>query len=373
MPLLDLPNELLLRVAWFLLKCPTCDCHHFTRSLCALASSSRILHTILTPYLLQTANAQNILLWAIHHYRIDTVTMALSRGADPNFAYFERRYFSQGVTGFPLGTVMDIASRLRCQSSGAISHQLKLNVIALLLRSGGKPTFNTVSLATRCGDLDLLELFLKYIADVNERHPGGGHTVLEVAGCCGNVQCMKLLLAAGADVNDAGDANNPSHNPPLRALNNAPVEVLQVLLDAGADATYEGPDGKSIAEDLLENWIEWPSVDVNVDLLARYGSRLPRDAQAIALWQAPVWEAWTEGDERSTNLMTDWIIRPGAREYRGWTHARNFISQKPREGQIDITVPGYRGCKCPDCPAGKITRPIDRGVPARPARPNLGG
>lgn len=368
MPLLDLPNELLLRVSWFLLKCPTCDCHHFTRNLCALANSSRVLHAVLTPYLLRTTEAQKILLWAINHHRIDTVALALGRGADLNLVHFERRYFSPGSTGIPLGTAIDIASRLRSRSTSAAIHQLKFDTIILLLQSGGKPTFSAVSLAARCGDLDLLELFLPHIVDINERHPGGGHTVLEVAGCCGNVQCMKLLLAAGADANGTGDTNNPTHYPPLRALSNAPIEVLQTLLDAGADATWEGSDGKSIVEDLFEQWRGWPGVDLNIDLLARYGSRLPRGEQAIALWQAPVWEVWTEADEQGASAgdrFGEPSMFPGSREYRGWIPAPNIAARELRGVHMGIRVPGSPGCKCPDCPPEKSGRTRDSNVPRR--------
>lgn len=368
MLLLDLPNELLLRVSWFLLKCPTCDCHHFTRNLCALANSSRVLHAVLTPYLLRTTEPQKILLWAIDHHRIDTVTLALSSGADPNLVHFERRYFSPGSTGIPLGTAIDIASRLRSRSSSAAIHQLKFNTIILLLQSGGKPTFSAVSFAARCGDLDLLGLFLPHVLDINERHPGGGHTVLEVAGGCGNVQCMKLLLAAGADANSTGDTNNPTHYPPLRALSNAPIEVLQTLLDAGADATWEGPDGKSIVEDLSEQWRGWPGVDINIDLLARHGSRLPRGEQAIALWQAPVWEVWTEADEEGASAG-DWFGEPpkypGTREYRGWIPAPNVAARELRGVHMGIRVSGIPGCKCPDCPPEKSGRTRDSNVPRR--------
>lgn len=366
MALLDLPNELLIHVAWFLLQCPICDCHHFTRNLYPLTQTNHHLHAVVTRYLLGVAEAETILLWAITHLRTDTVKLALSRGADPNFIHFERRYFSPGASNIRLGTAMDFISRFRCRSSSAISHQRKFDIIALLLLAGGKPTFNAVALAARCGDLDLLELYLPHIVDIDERHPSGGHTLLEVAGSRGNIQCMKILLAAGADVNCTGDANSPGHYPALWALSNAPAEVLQTLLDAGADATWVGPDGKSIAEDLLDQWrVVWSDVDVNIDLLARHGSRLPKGEQAIALWQAPIWEIWTGdgGESGIVDQLKTRRIHPGRREYRGW-----MAAAQERRGE-NLRIPGNPGCKCPDCPAEKTGRTRDRHLSPRNPEP----
>lgn len=116
MALHHLPNKLLLRIAWFLLKCETCHCHHVSHPLSALARCSPRLFFLLTPELLPTPSALNILLWAIGHSRQDTVTLAIKHGADPNLPLCETHCFNRMPHHVRLGTPLEIAFRMRMRA-----------------------------------------------------------------------------------------------------------------------------------------------------------------------------------------------------------------------------------------------------------------
>lgn len=303
MPLLDLPNELLLRIAWFVLKCPTCHCHHFSRHLSALARSNQHLHAILVPELLRTASTLHILLWAITHSRADTATLALTHGASPNVLLRQTHHHEHSTANIRLGTPVEIAMRMCIRSAD----QPSLATLMSLLHAGGNPTIEPLSILADAGDLPVLARCLPRITAIDQRDSQTGYTLLEAAGAAGHVSIVKLLLSAGANVNSSGPRDSPNYYPPLWTIGDAPLPVLQVLLDAGADATWEH-EGVSLVERVLQTYRSWQDVDGNVDLLARHGARMPEGEEAIALWQAPVWESWTGGEssevvERATEQI----------------------------------------------------------------------
>lgn len=114
---------------------------------------------------------------------------------------------------------------------------------------------------------------------------------------CGHVQVVSMLIASGAKVNSASGVDD---YPPLWRMCRAPSAVLQKLLEAGADATWEH-DGMSIAEYL---WWHTPESDVMLDLFSRHGARMPMGEHGMMLWRAPV----------RTGQQPD----PRRAEYRGW-------------------------------------------------------
>lgn len=351
MSLLNLPNELTFRIAWFILYCPTCHCHHVSRHLSSLARANRQLHAVLTPEILRTASTLQILVWAISHSRQDTITLAVNHGADLNILLLETRSIAQNSSNFHLGTHVEIASRMRISSTSATSHKLKLNALMVLLQAGGKLTIDSLTIATRRGDLDLLERCIPYITDIDERHERDGKTLLEVAGACGHIQVVGLLLAAGAAVNSTGGPGSPGYYPPLWTICGAPVPVLQILLDAGADAGWEH-DGMSIVTHLQLTSGTWPDISGSIDLLARYGSQLRKGEEAIALWQAPVWESWTAGESAEVVkrvLQTERMKMP--KEYRGWVPTVGGRSHS--WGRKAVRGGLNEGCMCPQCPLEK--------------------
>lgn len=163
MSLSNLPNELLLRIAWYVLKCPVCYCPHVSRSLSALARCSHRLHSALKPDLLRSAIPGHMLLWAITHAREDTVTLAITHGADPNVELRETHFIdhhrSQGI----LQTPLDIAIILRLRSGDPRGDQPQLDVCNALLRGGGIPSTKWLTIIVESGDEDLLRCCLPYL------------------------------------------------------------------------------------------------------------------------------------------------------------------------------------------------------------------
>ena len=87
-------------------------------------------------------------------------------------------------------------------------------------------------IAARYGHLEAAQVLLAGGADPNAATPQIGNTPLHLMAGHGEAAAVRILIAAGADVN----ARNRSDVTPLytAAKNNIP-EVVQVLLDAGAD------------------------------------------------------------------------------------------------------------------------------------------
>lgn len=180
----NLPNELLLRIAWYVLKCPICRCQQASHHLSALARSTRRLHSVLTPDLLRSASPLQMLLWAIAHARQDTLTTAIMHGADPNLALRETHYTPMETThanlGTPLlrethciprstshvnlGTPLDIAFLLRLRSVNTADHQLHLETCTVLLRAGGIPSTKSLTDIAESGDQELLRCCLPYVS-----------------------------------------------------------------------------------------------------------------------------------------------------------------------------------------------------------------
>lgn len=368
MSIRNLPNELLLRIAWFVLKCPTCHCHHVSRHLSALARSNWHLYALLTPELLRAASSLHILLWAVAHGRPDIVTLAINLGANPNIPLRETRRYGYCTERVRLGTSVEIALRMciRSRDTTTSAYQLKLDITMMLPRAGGKPTIESLSIIADSGDLDLLELCLPYITDIDERDKPHDRTLLEVAGAKGHIRCVTRLLAAGATVNSTGGPDDPDYYPPLWTICDAPLPVLQLLLDAGADAAWEHA-GLSIVAHLIQTHGTRPDVDAYIDLLAWHGSRLPKGEEAIALWQAPVWESWTAGgqievdvEQATTELMVAAAVVEQVRridrvsvhrDENGW---ELVVSGNWDEwGPMSLEQGLNWGCVCPECPLWK--------------------
>lgn len=198
MSLNNLPNELLLRIAWFVLKCPTCDCHHESHHLSSFTRCSRRIHSALTPELLSTASALHILLWAITHARQDTIALAINHGADPNVPLRETHHVPRSTTHVNLGTPLDIAFRLRLRSVDTAAHQLHLDTCSTLLRAGAKPSIESLRGVADCGDEALLRCCLPYTTFAD--------TLLDPAG---NPTGPRPLIRSGEWINGPSQVGVP--------------------------------------------------------------------------------------------------------------------------------------------------------------------
>lgn len=151
------------------------------------------------------------------------------------------------------------------------------------------------------GDLDLLTLCLPHLTDSEDLYNySGPRTLLEIAARRGHVEAAKLAIAAGATVNSTGEHNDPGYYPPLWVCWSGPITTLQVLLDAGADPTWEARHGVSVVQNIRDRAVGTPELEEKIALLVRYG----------AVDKRSFWRAVGSGGRRRRH--------PAEREYRGW-------------------------------------------------------
>lgn len=315
MALLSLPNELLLKIARCLLRCPNCDCHHSLTELSAFSRSNRRLHVLLAKSRLGPSATGQMLLWGIVNSRNDIVALALEHGADSN-APLRRSINNHGSNG-PAASPMELAIRMRDRSDDAESHALKLATLALLFGAGGTCVTGYALSPAWNGDLDLLALCLPHLdlTDYLGRH-GGRRTLLSTTACRGHVEAAKLILTAGAAVNSTGDQNSDFFYPALWSCWHGTIDVVQLLLDEGADAAWRAPSGVSVVQNMRQRARTHEGVEEKIALLVRYGAvdepsaGLPLEPENRSRF-APVSQGGF-GPRRQRSMI------PLPSEYRGW-------------------------------------------------------
>lgn len=204
MSLTTLPNEILLRIAWFIPNCAICHCRHLTYDLSALSRCSRHLHSVLAPGLPLYSTAVHTLLWAIWHNRPDTASFALAEGADVNVRINETHYVGDLTYHVGHGTALEIAIRNRLHPDDPAARELALQICTLLLSAGATLQIDVLGSIVKGGDTDLIRCCLPYITDINERTDTSGATVLSVADSYGQMEVAAVLRAAGASMEGTG-------------------------------------------------------------------------------------------------------------------------------------------------------------------------
>jgi len=117
-----------------------------------------------------------------------------------------------------------------------------VEMVSLLLNAdadiNGRDTFNQTALmiASMFGQIEVVKLLLTSGARVNKRTRDCRDSALMYATAGGHIEIVKLLIAAGAKVNVT---NKSGYTPLTNALNWKNIDMVNVLLDAGATATKE--------------------------------------------------------------------------------------------------------------------------------------
>ncbi len=156
----------------------------------------------------------------------------------------------------------------------AIKKGCSTEIIARMLESGADPNgahvYETLARGIQQKRVDekIVKCLLEHGLNVNDRSgESAGLTLLTAAAGPGQISLVKLLLAAGADVNakSAVDLFGKIRTPLMAAAEGGWIEIVHILLEAGAD-TNASVEGKTALDFAMEN----KHADV-VDLLRAVG------------------------------------------------------------------------------------------------------
>lgn len=175
---------------------------------------------------------QTPLIWASRQGRLEIVRSLLRAGADPNVK--DQNGGTPESSAFEFGH-FDVVEALIQGGANVDRDRLRNDVNAK--DASGQP------LLARVRDPASLSALVRLGADPNATPRDGGRTVLTDAAFAGDLDRVRALIEAGADVN----AKDPRGYTPLwLASNMGHSAVVQALVNARADANWEGP-GSSTA------------------------------------------------------------------------------------------------------------------------------
>lgn len=228
MPLLALPNELLLIIAEHL---------RFAKDAASLLLTCRRLSHLLTPHLHHRATQPYSGLGALH--------WASSRGHKPLIKLLvQQKHFDINAPDALLG---------QPPLHHSISPRVSFTVPALLVSLGADINYRTVSgrdalhVAIRHGHMQTTQMLIEHGARVDTRD-AGGHTVLYIAAYVASPGMVRFLLQRGADVNmrnlDGRTALHcVMHQGYSAGFNRNLAALLELLLKSGADTGLRSDDG----------------------------------------------------------------------------------------------------------------------------------
>ena len=146
--------------------------------------------------------------------------------------------------------------------------------------------------AAQAGSIVEIEMLLDQHADINARHLQSGRNALSVASHCGNEEVVRLLLRYGAMVNQ----RDASYLSPLHlASQRGHVVVVECLLQEHADIDGKGPNDQTP----LRVASEQGQIEVAEALLRKGAKVNARDSKQMT----PLHVAAKQGDEAMTQLL----------------------------------------------------------------------
>ena len=107
--------------------------------------------------------------------------------------------------------------------------------IPIIGHAGDEELNNSLILEVKAGNAEMAEYWLGQGANPNAKLQSGieaGQSVLWFAAGAGDIECVKILLSAGANIN----AKNPywGETPLDHAIRHGHTEVVKILKEAGA-------------------------------------------------------------------------------------------------------------------------------------------
>ncbi len=166
---------------------------------------------------------------------------------------------NERISGGNVFTALDVAIRVQ-----------NYKVVKYLLREGAKVEVQGSSfeqpliIASRGKDADIVDILLKYGADINKNF--NGWTALKEAASRGSLKVLQTLINNGAYLENL---NVKKGNSPLvLAVYDGSVEKVSALLNAGANPSYKNNQGET-ASIINEQLLEWSITEKREDMIEK--------------------------------------------------------------------------------------------------------
>ncbi|MDP6579793.1 MAG: ankyrin repeat domain-containing protein [Vicinamibacterales bacterium] len=177
----------------------------------------------------EQSRGQTALMWAVAEGHHDTIRVLIEQGADVN-----------------------ARSRVRRRLMHADSTNASQYDQGIMWNRGG---YTPLLFAARQGDVEAAKLLVAAGADINEAAPTGA-SVLVVATHSGQTDFASYVIEAGADVNDAGAGYNALHAAILRG----DLEIVRAVLASGIDPNARLEKGTPLRR-TSQDWYFNPSLE----------------------------------------------------------------------------------------------------------------
>ena len=185
--------------------------------------------------------------------------------------HFILRKSSEGISIFAIKEFIKLGADLNSvdENNFTLLHHAAFSghyeVTKLLLENGvdginaigfqnATPLFSA-AIAINGPNLDLIEKLIKEGASITSRTEGG-LTILHYAVGHGLISLCQLAIAYGADLNSATDLSDLKLTPLHWAVGTYDLEIIQILLQNGANPSAKDIDGDSVIEHALDKNLE---------------------------------------------------------------------------------------------------------------------